>query len=410
MGMRFLALIGVLLAAPQQQPPDERPNVVFILIDDHRPDAMGCYGNDVVRTPNFDQLAMEGARLDCFIVAAPLCCPSRAAYLTGLYPHQNGVTTHDGADPRSKTPTIAETLAKAGYATGFVGKAHLGGDPRKWGFKDAPLWLTTGPAPRLMADGVEKKVDGSVAQALADAAIAWLGRRGRERFFLWLAVTGRSDPAHAYKRADIKPPPLWPKNEPLSNADWTGYYSTISAVDEQIGRVLKKMRDDGLIDKTFVFVAGDNGLMHGSHGYPAKSVWFEESARVPALARWPSRVGVKIAVPTPVASVDLYPTLCELAGAAKPEGLEGVSMMKALALESGGRTVAYSEVTPKRGEGVPWQMVRNDRWKYVKTEDGKEYLYDLAVDPGEQRSVGNGRQLERMRALHKNWLEATPAR
>jgi N-acetylglucosamine-6-sulfatase len=385
---------------------DDRPNILFILTDDHRPDAMGCYGNESIRTPNFDAIAKEGARLDRFYVAAPLCCPSRAAFLTGLWPHQNGVLNNKNKpDLEKETPTIATILGKAGYTTGFIGKAHMGGDPRAWGFAETPIWLPTGSSkhknPTLMVDGKEREVEGQITRIFADHAIAWLDRHKGDRWFLWLATTAPhkpyyKDPNHAYD--EIKPPPLWPKGEPLSDADWAGYYSTISMLDEQIGRVLAKLRETGQLDKTFIFVAGDNGFMHGSHGEPAKSVWYEESARVPALARWPARIKAGTTVAAPIVSVDLLPTLAEIAGVES----KGLSMLPALTGGEAKRKIVYAELGGNRNK-AEWKMVRTDRFKYVRHDDGTERLYDLEADPNELKNVAGESDLTEMRKLLDEW-------
>lgn len=414
-------LLLALLVAPLQDKPDERPNVLFILTDDHRPDGMGCYGNATLRTPHFDSIAAEGARLDRFYVASPLCCPSRGVFLTGLYPRQNGVLTNDGADPKPRFGTVAEMMEKAGYVTGFVGKAHLGGDPRKWGFREWPVWLPAGASPhtdpKLMVEGKAKRVEADITEIFAGAAIDWVTKRKADRWFLWLATTAPHtpyvhDPDHPYDREKIAPPPLWPDGEKLGKRDWAGYYSTISHLDEQVGRVLKALRETGQLDRTLVIVAGDNGFMQGSHGHPAKAVWFEESSRVPCLARWPAKIKAGSVVGGLASSVDFWPTLAEVAGVAKPEGLEGVSLLPLLAEGRSVRERLFAEVVPnpEREFSVkPWRMVRDDRWKYVKLEDGTEHLYDLQTDPKEAKDLAadpdSSKPLELMRKAFTDWDE-----
>jgi len=350
--MLTMALMSLVLQATSE----DRPNILFIITDDHRPDALGCYGNASIRTPHFDRIAAEGARFDCFYVAAPLCCPSRAAALSGLYPHQEkNLVLNNRAKPDLRDPsaTVATLLKSAGYTTGFIGKAHMGGDPRTWGFHETPIWLPTGGSkhrnPVLMVDGAEKSVEGQITQIFADAAIRWLDRHKSDRWFLWLATTAPHtpyvhDPRHPYERAKIQPPPLWPKGKPLSDADWPGYYSTISMLDEQIGRVVAKLKDLGQLDRTLLVVMGDNGFMHGSHDHRAKSVWYEESARVPALARWPGKIKAGSVVSTPAVSVDLMATFAGVTGARVPEGREGLSLLPALTGKEPLRKVAYAEV------------------------------------------------------------------
>jgi len=406
----------------------KRPNVLFILTDDLRWDALGCYGNEVVRTPNLDRLAREGARLDAFYVAAPLCTPSRAAFLSGLYPHQSGILDILGkSDFEPGTPTIATHLNEAGYVTGFVGKAHMGGDPRRWGFKEVPVWLRHGSSPHrdptLMVNGVERRVPGHITQIFTDAAIRFLEAHREDRWFLWLATTAPHspyyhDPTLRYEAAIIKPPPGWPKGEPFNAAAWTGYYETITMLDEQIRRVLQRLDELGLAPNTFVFVTADNGTMFGSHGLYGKQVWFEESVRAPALARWPGRIASGTTIASPISSVDLLPTVLDLLGREKPTRLEGVSMLPALTGGKPLRTAAYAEANRKADDGGGfWRMVRADRWKYINLEyvtsrHRGERLYDLAGDPSElhdrAKSDEHAEVLQVMRRQLDKWLEMTP--
>jgi arylsulfatase A-like enzyme len=188
-------------------------------------------------------------------------------------------------------------------------------------------------------------------------------------------------------------------------------------LDEQLGRVLDRLDALGLAENTFVFLAGDNGFMHGSHGHKAKQVWFEESARTPALARWPGRIPPGSIVSAPVGAVDLLPTVLELAGAAPRQGLEGRSMIPALTGGKPLREVAFAEVqmgTQRDVEvGDHWQMVREGYWKYVRFRKAPEQLYDLESDPDEQKDLAadpaREEVLTRMRRRLDAWLAATPS-
>jgi arylsulfatase A-like enzyme len=427
-----LAAAGTILLAlgstPLATPAEKKPNILFILADDLRWDALGCYGNDVVKTPNLDRLAREGARLDALYVAAPMCTPSRAAFLSGLYPHQSGILDDLGkTDLDPGTPTIATYLNDAGYATGFVGKAHMGGDPRRWGFKDTPVWLPKGSAqhrdPMLVVRGITQRVPGHITQIFTDSAIKFIEAHRADRWFLWLATTAPhtpyyEDPRFTYEAEAIKPPPGWPKGERFTATSWTGYYSTITMLDEQIGRVLRRLDELGLAQNTFVLVSADNGLLFGSHGHSGKQAWFEGSARVPGVARWPGNIPAGTTVSSLLSSVDFLPTALDLAGRETPKGLEGVSMLPALTKGQPVRTVAYSAAHRRAGRGGGyWRMVRTDRWKYVNVQyitsrHRGERLYDLRDDPSEvndlSKSKDHAEVLERARRQLQTWLEATP--
>ena len=410
--------------------PGAPPNILFIVTDDHRGDAMSCYGNPVLRTPAFDRIAREGARFDAFYVASPLCSPSRAALLSGLYPHQrgNGVLDNNRApDLPRDTPTLATRLGSLGYVTGFVGKAHIGGDPRRWGFADCPVWLPGGSSshenPELMVRGRRRVVGNqTINVTFGDAGVKFIERHKDERWFLWFASTAPHTPYlrdAKYTRCRVHsrpPPPLWPPGDRLSNYDWAGYYSTTGVLDDQVGRLLRKLDALGLAGDTLVVVLGDNGMMHGSHGQLGKQIWFEESVRVPALVRWPGRVNAGTVVTSPAVSVDLVPTLLEAAGAPKPDGLPGVSLWPAVTEGKPTRTEVFSEVRKmtRPFKGRLWQMAKAGQWKYVRLEGGSERLYDLGQDPGEKADLAQSpdaaaaEALVDMRARLDRWVVETP--
>lgn len=374
-----------------------KPNILFILTDDHRWDALGCYGNKDVATPSFDRIAKEGVVLDAFYVAIPLCCPSRATFLSGRYPRQTGVLCKGGGlDFPRPTPTVASYLDKLGYVTGFVGKTHMGGDPHPWGFQEAPVWQDVSDygRPTLIFDGVPRPVSGSYSKIFVDGAIAFVEKHKAERWFLWLATTAPHaplvhDPAFPYDPAAISPPPGLPPGTPMSAFDWAGYYSNVSSLDQEVGRLLDRLDALGLARDTFVLVAGDNGLMCGSHGGQYKDLWYEESTRTPGLARWGGHIPKATRLASPVTSVDLLPTLLDLAGSPLPrgfDGLEGASMVPALLGQAPLRSIAFSEGRlsfSKEFPGDPWFMARERRYKLVKIQSGDEHLYDLEKDPHE---------------------------
>lgn len=405
------------------QPEDKRPNILFILTDDQRWDTLGTYGNKTIRTPHLDQFASEGARLDAFYVAGPVCCASRAVFLTGLYPHETGVSGN-GLDIASGLPTITSYLNPAGYATGFIGKAHLGGDPRKWGFQDCPAYVPHGgwrhKDPDLMVNGISKKFEGMITEIFTDTAIAFVEKHKTERWFLWFAPTAPhdpyfKDPNNPYKIEDLTAPPGWPKNQSFQpNKNWSEYYATITMLDREIGRLLKKIDDLGLRQTTFVFMTGDNGFMFGSHGYKGKEVWFDESARVPALARWPEKIKPNTQIKVPISSVDFVPTILELAHVEKRSlPLHGTNLIPLLSGETSTRAPIFSEGQRNKPEGGgSWKMVRSGQYKYVRFNNGEEHLYDLVSDPSESVDlIQEGKPLPIVKELRQQldrWFQATP--
>jgi arylsulfatase A-like enzyme len=409
---------------PAKGPTENNPNILFLLTDDQRWDAMGCYGNNDIRTPAMDGLAAQGARLNLFYVAASLCCPSRAVFLSGLYPHQTGITFNEGIlDFPPKTKTVADYLNKEGYLTGFIGKVHLSGNPNQWNFKSCPVYLpgfmSPHQNPELTFNGKKQKTNGMITTIFADAAIDFLEEHKNEKWFLWFASTAPhipllNDPKYPYDAKQIDPPPGWQGGASFNPNDFISYYSTISMLDSEIGRILKKLDDLGLREKTIVFLISDNGLLLGSHGLKGKSQWFEESVRVPAIVRWPGKIQPGKIVNSPISSADFVPTILNLSNVAVPNQMEGVSMLPALTGQPPLRKMLFSEV--HRGQKVGggfWQLVRNNRWKFVQFLGKKEsHLYDMKNDPQEAVDLVDDPNYHdvvvRMRGKMKQWYESTP--
>lgn len=451
-----------------EQIKDDRPNILFIVSDDQRWDTLGVYGNKDIKTPNLDRLAKEGALFTNGYVAAPRCCPSRASFLTGLYPHQTGIITNGRGEttiPKG-VKTLPQYLNDADYLTGFVGKWHIDGDPFLIGFKEAPVYLPKGGSkhfdPVLMVEGgkktlpgkgkkndegedeyhskpMQQRVEGLITPIFADGAIKFIEKHKGDRFFLWLATTSPhtpyyNDPRFPYRRENIGAPPGWVEKN-FSDENWEGYYSTISHMDFHLGRVLDKLRELRLDKNTVIIFTSDNGFMMGSHDLQGKAIWYEESVRVPWTIRWDGKIRPGTTIKTPIVSTDLLPTVLDMAGITIPKGYEGVSVLAALDLRKADvRKIVYSEVQIDMGKplkrlmqknmkdaarkmtiarrGMHWQMVKTDTAKYVWTENGTEMLYDLKKDPGEFNDVAGDKFYEKilseMRSLHKTWLDKTP--
>ncbi len=400
----------------------KKPNILFILTDDQRWDTLGCYGNTVIKTPNLDRLAAQGARLDAFYPAQPLCCPSRASFLTGFYPHQTGIdhNAKKDFDIPEEAKTVADYLNKAGYKTGFVGKAHLGRDPWKWGFQDCPVYFPGGQSPHENPEVISRskqkqKVRGYITSIFADAAIDFIQSNKSNPWFLWLATTAPhwpyiDDPKYGYDVSKMKPPPGWPPRFKFVAETWKDYYATITMMDAEVGRVLVKLDELGLTDKTFVLMASDNGYMFESHGVEGKDSAYEGSARVPAIARWPGHIKSGSKIESPFSSVDFLPTVLDLAGEQALQNLEGVSMIPGLTSRKPQRTQIFCESSR-------WRMLRKDSWKYIQSTKVKrgvteERLYNLKEDPFEMNQLIKKKEspsvLSDLRKIMDDWLHKTP--
>lgn len=408
-----------------------RPNVLFILTDDQRWDAMSCMGNQFVNTPNMDRLRNEGALFANAFVTTSLCSPSRASFLTGTYAHTHGVFGNWGVefDPE-KTPSFPLLLQKSGYETAFVGKWHMGrsAEPRQ-GFD---YWLSFAGQgvyedPPLNENGRAFKAKGYMTDLLTDYAVKFLRRDRDKPFCLYLshkAVHGPFTPAERHKHllADAqipKPPsfddtfagkPRWQRQaavrgwggarrtrgrkevpESVPPGKWDprrksqlDYYRALSAVDEGVGRVLETLKEQGLLDNTVVFFAGDNGYFHGEHRRGDKRLMYEEALRIPLLMRYPPLIKAGTVVDEMVLNIDIAPTILDLAGVAPAEVMQGQSIVPLLQ----GKSTAWRQsflyeywvdLTPM----IPRMVgVRTPEWKLVEYPDLDDMpeLYHLPRD------------------------------
>ncbi|MHB9009255.1 MAG: sulfatase family protein [Limisphaerales bacterium] len=409
-------------------------NVVFILVDDHRYDAMGFAGHPFLKTPRLDSMAANGAHLKNAMVTTALCSPSRASVLTGLYTHKHRVIDNNRAVPEG-TVFFPQYLQRAGYDTAFIGKWHMGGaadDPRPgfdhWvSFRGQGDYLPPRPDYTLNVDGRRVKQKGYLTDELTDYAVEWLKARPKDRpYFLYLshkAVHANFTPAerHAgrYAGAEV-PEPKTQANTPENNRgkprwlrdqrnSWHGvdfpyhspldvkeyhrrYCETLLAVDDSVGRVLDTLKERGELESTAVIYMGDNGFMFGEHGLIDKRVAYETSIRVPLVMQCPELIQGGTVVDPVVANIDIAPTVLELAGLKKPSHMDGDSF---LPLARGQKAswrdyflyVYYWEKNFPQSPTV--FALRGDRFKYI-TYYGlwdTDELYDLQADPEETTNL-----------------------
>lgn len=401
-------------------------NIVFILSDDHRYDAMGFLQTSFVQTPNMDALAREGLHVRNAFVTTSLCSPSRASILTGLYAHRHRVVDNNNPVPPGTT-FFPQYLQQAGYETAFIGKWHMGGegdDPQPgfdhWvSFRGQGSYLPT--ANGLNVDGRQVPQKGYITDELTDYAIDWLsGRDGRTPFFLYLshkAVHADFVPAERhqgrYASATFTPPvsmaagnpddsgrPMWVQNQrnswhgvdfpyhsELDIADYYRRYSeTLLGVDDSIGRVMTFLRERNLLESTLVVYMGDNGFAFGEHGLIDKRTAYEESMRVPMLVRGPDVARPGTAIEQVVANIDVAPTLLEAAGLQPPSTLDGQSFLPLLKGRSvpWRSTLLYEYYWERNFPQTPTvHALRGDRWKYIRYQGiwDSDELYDLRADP-----------------------------
>jgi arylsulfatase A-like enzyme len=405
-------------------PARRRPNVLVVLADQWRGTDQGWRGNREVLTPHLDRLAASGVAVPGAYANAPVCCPSRASLLTGRLPHRHRVLANDLPLPDG-IPTIADALADAGYRTGWIGKWHLDGLPRdkavpperRRGFAywagtncthdyfDGHYYTGDDPAP-VRFEGYEPHVQ-------TELALRFLADPDDRPFFLFVSYNPPHDPyedvpAEYLERYD--PSTLTVR----ANADdgpserhlLAQYYAGISAVDDQIGRLVDGLEEHGLRSNTLVVVTADHGDMLGSHGRRAKQVPHEESVAVPLVLSWPDRLPARECGDGVIGLVDLGPTILGLVGAPALPGTDGIDLSAALTGEGALReaVLLLNAVSFDAGyeQGVgEWRGLRTSEMTYARHVDGRPWvLFDNAHDPWQRRNlVGDDSAVAEMERL-----------
>ena len=444
--LRLLVLLPLLLACPgrahAQLGTPTRPNIVFIISDDHRWDALGVAGNEGIRTPTLDRLAAEGTWFRQATIFVSQCVPSRAVLLTGLAPHTSGIYSIPMQredlwwQDSTGVATVPSMLRDAGYRTVLVGKWHLAADPWKSGFDDVRTWLPAGVAAyrdaRLSVgrDRERRRVEGFTNEIFAADAAAFLSSAEARAapFLLWLATTAPHSPMspnpdsivalyHGLDSEDLISP-AFPRGARAE--DFLHYSEAVTQVDVAVRRVLDALEANGLAGTTVVVFLGDNGYMMGSRGLSGKIVPYEESIRVPLIIRLPEQQvrGVSDAA---VSSIDLPVTLLRMAGVGAPESWPGRDLLPLLRT---GVDTGFEHAFAEWSDDQSWfghyahRLVRTPSLKLVRWQrEGRGVeLYDLVDDPHETTNVADDpafaarrRELE---ARLDDWLERSddPAR
>lgn len=417
----------------------EKPNVLFLICDDLNCD-LACYGHPQVQSPNIDRLAARGVRFDRTYCQYPLCGPSRASFMTGMYPdqtlvHKNAVYIRERV-PNVKT--VAEMFRDNGYFATRIGKIfhynvpkHIGSgghdDPYSWNqtinprgrdVEDEPLIFSLrknsfgGTLSWLAADGADREQTDGIA---ADEAIRRLRHHSdkKDSFFMAVGLYRPHTPYVAPKKYfELYPPesirlPGLPKGylktipEParrsinrkkeqlnlapeLARQAIQAYYASITFADAQLGRILDALEETGLARNTIVVFTSDHGYHMGEHGHWQKTTLFENAARVPFIIAGPGVEARGQVVHEPAEMVDFYPTLAELCGLTPPASISGKSLVPAL-LDPSASPRRYALTQYESGYSLASSRYRYTEWGENGT-DGNE-LYDHQNDPEELRNL-----------------------
>ena len=423
----------------------KRPNILFIMSDDHPNSALSCYGGKVNTTPNIDRLAKEGMRFDHAYVTTSLCSPSRASILTGNYPHINGQVCipklFDG-----NLQTFPKLLQAGGYETAIIGKWHLSSEPT--GFDYWNVLIGQGPYfnPPMVKNGALRNYNGYTTDIITDICLNWLKNRDNDKPFCLLChnkaphYVWEPDEKHTHIFDDtVFPEPdtfndthegrVSPRESDLNVGDmhkhflykkWPGAANVpsglsseqikqhnyqeflkdvlgcIASVDDNVGRLLDFLEDAGLSENTIVVYTSDNGYFLGEHGWFDKKVIYDKSIRIPLLVRYPNGVTPSSVNDDFVLNIDFAPTFLDYAGIAIPSDVQGRSIRPLLDNRVPGdwRTSIYYQIYhANKGfdRRLPHYGIRTRRYKlaYWYREIHDWELYDLEKDPNELKNVYN---------------------
>ncbi|MDF1810712.1 MAG: sulfatase-like hydrolase/transferase [Verrucomicrobiales bacterium] len=416
---------------------EQKPNILFLLVDDQRPDTIGAYGNEVISTPNLDKLAEGGLRFTRATCSYPICHISRAEMLSGRHGWENGINGMGGKAFRKDLTFWADALKAAGYQTCYVGKWHTPGRPARYGYdtvnglfgsgggkwwepgqtdwKGFPItgykgWVfqnDTGKE-KYPEKGVGLTPD--IDAKFGDAAIDAIRRfEGEQPWFVHVNFTGPHDPLFIppgyegkYRNEDMPLPENFLAEHPFDHGNLRGrdeellpfprtpeavrdllrvYYSVIDHIDLQVGRIVEALKESGQLNNTLIIYSSDHGMSVGSHGLRGKQNQYEHTINVPLIMAGPTvKKGIS---PAQVYLRELYPTTCELAGIPVPESVTAKSFADVVA---GKADAHHDEIFGYFTDSQ--RMIRTDQWKYiVYPQAGKSQLFNLEVDPFEKDNL-----------------------
>lgn len=432
-----------------------QPNILFIMSDDHASHAMSCYGSQINDTPNLDRIANEGMRFDNCFCTNSICAPSRAAILTGQYNHMNGVKTL-GDDLDGRKPNVQKILQEDGYQTAIVGKWHLGhgsnNDPTGFDYWNVLPDQGEYHHPSMIEMGEEKTYQGYVTDIITDLSLDWLKNRSQDQPFMLMchhkAPHRPWEPdakhAHMYENVDIPVPATFdddysnrsnaakeatmridrdldeidlkvdpPRNlTPAELKHWKyqryikDYLRVVASIDDNVGRLLDYLDEEGLTDNTIVIYTSDQGFFLGDHGWYDKRFMYEESLRMPFIVRYPKAIKGGTSTEDFALNVDFAETFLDFAGIQIPNFMQGSSLRPVME----GRTpdnwqtshyYRYWEHLSEPHKVAAHYGMRTHRYKLIyyygeslgasntldESREPEWELFDLEKDPNELNNV-----------------------
>lgn len=448
---------------------EEKPNVLFVLCDQWRKQSLGFLGEDPVITPNIDAFAKEAVFFSNAVCTRPICAPNRASLFSGQYPINTGVYGNK-VQLAKETITLGDVAKKSGYKTGYIGKWHLDGDgegfvpaERRHGFD---YWIMSqAHSPFNQRYYIQNSTQPTVINYawepdwITDRAIDYLKSVEKDPFVLVVSygpphtgggpgfedrwqpgkrTNGKIKYGYGYAAPDkyeaLYPNPehidLRPNVEPVGRYEdpsWEtipGYFGAITSIDENFGRLIEVLKDEGIFENTIVVFTSDHGEMLGSHGKMTKGIWYEESIAVPFLIAYPKKLKSSV-VNEVFNSIDVMPTILGLVGVDIPNGVDGTDFSERISSGSQKNLPEAAFLSFDQGLASEpdraWRAVRTDRYLFclAKTQKYKEadsvkdgiVLYDLKDDPYQMnpiyRGMGYDSQIDHLFIVLKDHLEET---
>ncbi|MGF1582063.1 MAG: sulfatase-like hydrolase/transferase [Gemmataceae bacterium] len=439
----------------------ERPNIILIMADDMGWGDPGFQGNKIIKTPHLDKMSREGLVFNRFYAAAPVCSPTRGACLTGRHPYRYGIYTANRGHLRRGEITLAEVLKQAGYTTGHFGKWHLGTmtpdysgkgrgrnpkqnycTPSMSGFDEwfstefaVATWDPYDPAnshikrgkkgdPRALywhnGKNVKKPLDGCDSKIIMDQAIPFIEKAAKDKtpFFsvIWF---------HA-PHAPVVGGPRYRAMYPKASENEQHYYATVTALDEQIGRLRAKLRKLGIADDTMIWFCSDNGpegnpgprgRFQGTAGIlrGRKRSLYEGGIRVPAILVWPSRLKKARRTDVPCVTSDYFPTVLAALGKQIPKGrpFDGINLLPLLdgKMKSRPKPIGFQSGKQAAWNDNRYVLIHNQGKKRNRSDNGKvavaEFeLYDVVNDPGQTKNIADQHPqiVTRMKKSLQEWV------
>ena len=394
-----------------------RPNIIFCFSDEHRYQSMSFTEMPELQTPHMARMASEGFQFTNCISNYPVCTPYRGILMSGRWPYRNGII--DNNIPLSQdTYTIGHRFSEAGYSTAYIGRWHLTGTRAEpFGFQHSLIWERDNThwdtAIYHPAEGEPVQPLGYNATLMTDQALEYIARDHEDPYFLILSL----NPPHSkFTDAPEEKKALYPKdslpyrpNVDLTSANSTnitaqngypfyeGYHAHISAVDDEVGRLMRAIEESGNTRDTILIYSSDHGSMHGSHGVGSKRQPYEESIRVPILVWSPTAVPAGRASDALFGAIDIFPSLCGLAGLDAPSACEGRDFSSWVFEDTGPDPdhqfiMHIAKGNASGGENHPapiFRGIRTKRHTFAHGPDNYRRLFDNDADPYQMNNLAD---------------------